>query len=179
MSRVAITAALAVLSGTALAQASRPMDSGYVQNTSRQITTGAFGQCVRTGYWTPAHAADPCDSTARAGMQPAAKAQPEPVAQAQPAPAPIVAAPPRPVLEKVTLSSDVLFEFNKATLRPEGQKKLEELAGRVGDANVEEVVATGHADRIASESYNQQLSEQRAAAVKAFLIGAGMKEQLV
>lgn len=176
MSRIAITAALAVLSGAALAQTTQSVDSGYVQDSTRNFTTGAFGQCVRTGYWNPALAADPCDPTARAGLQPAATARPEPVAQAAPAPVPIAA---RPVLEKVTLSSDVLFEFGKATLRPEGKQKLDELAGRLGDANVEEILAVGHADRIASDNYNQKLSEERANAVKVYLVDKGMSPELV
>jgi OOP family OmpA-OmpF porin len=90
---------------------------------------------------------------------------------------PLVA--PRPVIEKVSLSSDVLFEFGKATLRDEGKQKLDELAGRISDAQIEEIVATGHADRIASEQYNQQLSEQRAQAVKAYLVDKGLASQLV
>jgi len=176
MSRIAIAAALTVLSGTALAQTTQSLDSGYVQDSSRKFTTGAFGQCVRTGYWNQALAADPCDATARASAQPAAVAQAAPVAQAQAAPIVVV---PRPVLEKVTLSSDVLFEFGKAALRPEGKQKLDELAGRIGNANVEEVVAIGHADRIASETYNQKLSEERANAVKVYLVDKGVSPQLV
>lgn len=180
--RIAIAAAIAAISSTAFAQAPEPASSGgYVTNSSRQIATGAFGQCVRTGYWSPAIAAEPCDATARASTAPVPVARQEPVPQAAPAPTPLAAAPvaPRPVLEKVTLSSDVLFEFNKATLRPEGQQKLDDLAGRIGDANVEEIVAIGHADRIASENYNQKLSEERANAVKVYLIDKGMNAQLV
>jgi OOP family OmpA-OmpF porin len=185
MNRMAIAAALAALSGTVAAQTtSAPTSSGYVLDSSRQGTRGAFGQCVITGYWNPALAEEPCHSTARASLAPVPVAKPEPVAQAAPAPAPeptpiVAAPPPRPVLEKVTLSSDVLFEFGKATLRPEGQQKLDELAGRMGDANVEEIVAVGHADRIASEPFNQKLSEERANAVKVYLIDKGMRADLV
>src|SRR5262245_48408587 len=76
ISRVAIAAALAAMSGTALAQTTtQSVDSAYVQDSTRKITTGAFGQCVRTGYWNPSLAADPCDPTAHAGLQPAARAQ--------------------------------------------------------------------------------------------------------
>ena len=186
MPRIAIAAALAALGGTVAAQTPpAPMTSGYVTDSSRQGARGAFGQCVRTGFWNPALAEEPCDATARASLEPVpvARAEPAPVVQAAPQPAPeptpIVAAPPRPVLEKVTLSSDVLFEFGKATLRPEGQQKLDDLAGRMGDASVEEIVAVGHADRIASENYNQKLSEERANAVKVYLIDKGMSAQLV
>ena len=175
ISRIAITAALATLAGTAAAQQPAPT-SAYVTDSSRQTAHGAYGQCVRTGFWSQAMAAEPCDATPRAGVPPV------PVAQAAPPP-PIVAAAPivaaRPVLEKVTLSSDVLFQFGKAELRPEGKQKLDELAGRIGDANVEEIVAVGHADRIASENYNQKLSEERANAVKVYLVDKGVSPQLV
>ncbi|HEX6692796.1 MAG TPA: OmpA family protein [Burkholderiales bacterium] len=182
ISRIAVAAALAAISGAAGAQ--NPSDpaaasGGYVTNSSRQTATGAFGQCVRTGYWNPSLAAEPCDATARASSAPVPMARQEPVPQAAPAPTPIVAEAPRPVIEKVTLSSDVLFEFNQASLRPEGQQKLDELAGRISDANIDEIVATGHADRIASENYNQKLSEERARAVKTYLVGKGLGEQLV
>lgn len=181
--RIALAAALAALSSAAAAQtagqsAVPSRDSAYVTGSARQVATGAFGQCVRSGFWTPADAAEPCDATARAAATPIAVAKPEPVPQAQPAPV-VAAAPPRPVLEKVSLSSDVLFEFGKATLRDEGKQKLDELAGRITDANIEEIVAVGHADRIASEQFNQQLSEQRAQAVKAYLVDKGMASQLV
>jgi OOP family OmpA-OmpF porin len=183
MPRIAIAAALAALGGEVAAQTNpAPVTSGYVQDSTRQIASGAFGQCVITGFWSPALAAEPCHSTARAGLapvpvvraEPAPVVKPEPLAQAAPPPA-----PPRPVIEKVTLESDVLFEFGKATLRPEGRQKLDDLAGRIGDANVEEIVAVGHADRIASENYNQKLSEERANAVKVYLIDKGMSPQLV
>jgi OOP family OmpA-OmpF porin len=92
----------------------------------------------------------------------------EPAPLAQPAPAP---EPPRPVIQKVTLSTDVLFDFNSAELKEGGKRKLDELAGQIKDANVDEIITVGHADRIASEEYNQKLSEQRAEAVKDYLAG--------
>ena len=179
--RIALAAALAALGGTAGAQTNNPANSGgYVTNSSSQHATGAFGQCVRTGYWSPALAAEPCDATPRASAPPPPVVRQEPVAQAAPAPvAPVVVAPLRPVIEKVTLTSDVLFEFGKSTLRDSGKQKLDELAGRIGGANVEEIVAVGHADRIASENYNQKLSEERANAVKVYLTDKGVSPQLI
>ncbi|MFN2643370.1 MAG: OmpA family protein, partial [Burkholderiales bacterium] len=105
---------------------------------------------------------------------------PVPVVKAEPAPAPapIAVAPtpaPQPVvIEKITLSTDVLFGFNKAELTPAGQQKLDDLAKSAQGANVERVVLTGHADRIGSEEYNQELSEQRAQAVADFLKSKGV-----
>src|SRR5262249_41417566 len=79
--------------------------------------------------------------------------------------------PRGPVLEKVSLSTDVLFDFAKADLKPAGKQKLDELAGRISDANLESIVATGHADRIGRDEANQKLSEARAQAVKDYLEG--------
>jgi outer membrane protein OmpA-like peptidoglycan-associated protein len=96
-------------------------------------------------------------------------------AEPTPAPAPLAAAAPAPVvIEKITLSTDVLFGFNKAELTPAGQQKLDDLAKQAQGANVERVVLTGHADRIGSEDYNQELSEQRAQAVADYLQTKGV-----
>jgi OmpA-OmpF porin, OOP family len=180
--RTAVAAAIMAIGSAAVAQTPAPT-SGYVTGGSQQAARGAYGQCVRTGFWTPALAQEPCDSTARASAAPVPVVRQEPVAQAAPEPAPIAApiaaAPPRPVIEKLTLSSDVLFEFGKATLKDEGKQKLDELAGRLDGANVEEVVATGHADRIDTEKRNQKLSEERANAVKVYLADKGIDPQLV
>src|SRR6185436_11081861 len=107
---------------------------------------------------------------------------PPPVAVAPPAPAPaptpLVTAPPPPppVIEQISLSSDVLFEFNKAELRAAGQQKLDEISDRLKGANVQQINAIGHADRIGSDNYNKQLSEKRAAAVKEYLAQKGVEQ---
>ena len=111
-------------------------------------------------------------------------AAPPPVAVAPPpppAPTPLVVAPPPqpPVIEQISLSSDVLFAFDKAELRPEGQKKIDEIAGRLKGANVQLINTIGHADRIGPDKYNQQLSEKRAAAVKEYLAQKGVETSKV
>ncbi len=170
--------------------------SGYVsQGQGSGVVTNPFGLCWRSGMWTPDMAAEPCDTLPRTALAPvpvvvaapapvvipapAPAPEPAPVVKAEPAPAPAPIAvapvePPRPVLQKITLSADVLFEFGKAELRDSGKKKLDEVAGGLQGANVEEILAVGHADRIASEDYNQKLSEQRAEAVKEYLVQRGI-----
>ena len=76
--------------------------------------------------------------------------------------------------EKVTLDTDTYFDFDKATLKPEGRAKLDELANRLSDMRLEVVVATGHTDSIGTKKYNQRLSMRRAQAVKAFLEEKGL-----
>lgn len=97
-------------------------------------------------------------------------------------PAPVAAAPVPvmvPVVQHYTLSTDMLFGFNKSTLRPEGKAKLDELALKLKEANVERITDTGHADRIGSSASNQKLSLSRAESVKAYLVGKGVEPQRI
>ena len=99
----------------------------------------------------------------------------EPVA---PTPAPEPAPAPAPVLveKQFSLDSDVLFEFNEATLKPAASQALDNLFAQILAANPKDGVATviGHTDRIGSEAYNQSLSEQRARTVADYLIAKGL-----
>ena len=151
--------------------ASPPPAPGYVGTGAGVVATNPFGLCWHGGAdWSPEKAAAPCDVVPRASVPPA------PIAKApEPAPAPLAAAAPEPVvIEKISLSTDVLFPFNSAELLPGGKQKLDELASSAKGTNVEKVQLTGHADRIGSEDYNQQLSEQRAQAVAGYLAQQGV-----
>ena len=75
--------------------------------------------------------------------------------------------------------SDVLFDFNKATLRPGAREKLARIAGIIQSHPGLEMEAEGHADSIGTDNYNQRLSEQRAASVRAFLIEQGIAPETV
>jgi OmpA-OmpF porin, OOP family len=113
---------------------------------------------------------------------PVAKPAPPPPPIAQPAPPP-EAPEPKPVAKPeapkkpavITVSSTGLFEFNQATLTPEARAKLDkEVVGRAKDfASIALVHVDGHADRLGSAQYNQQLSEKRADAVLAYLVSKG------
>jgi OOP family OmpA-OmpF porin len=167
-SRTLLAAALATL-GTTVSAA-----NGYVtQSSGAGPVTTPYGLCVHSGTWTPDQAQSPCDAVPTAAA-PVVSAPPQPVEEPAPAPQALAEPTPEPqppLLEKVTLSTDVLFEFNSASLKDEGKQKLDDLAQRLKDANVEEVVAVGHADRIGKEDYNQKLSEERAQAVASYLEG--------
>ncbi len=161
----------------------QPGTDAYVGNGQRQVVVGGDGLCVRTGSWTPAKAAEPCDAVPRASTPPAPIAA-APAPQPEPAAAPKQleeppqqqALAPAPVIEKVTLSTDVLFEFNKSELREGGKERLDQLAKNAQGANVDKVLVVGHADRIASEEYNKELSERRAKAVSDYLAQKGVDQ---
>ena len=171
----AVALALAAVAGTAQAQSATP---GYVSTSGGQIWTSPTGLCWKTTDWTPEKAAAPCDAVRVVQV-----AAPPPVAVAPPppAPTPLVTAPPPqpPVIEQISLSSDVLFPFDKSELRPEGQKKIDEISDRLKGANVQQINAIGYADRIGSDKYNQQLSEKRAEAVKDYLAQKGIESNKV
>ena len=83
----------------------------------------------------------------------------------------------KPSAEKVTVASDVLFDFNKATLSSEGMKKLDDFAAKVNGMSLEVIIAVGHADRL--EKDGQTLSEKRATAVRDYLVSKGVPAKRV
>jgi OOP family OmpA-OmpF porin len=101
---------------------------------------------------------------------------PPPPAPEKPKPAP---EKPKPVAEKVTFAADVLFDFDKAVIKPEGKSKLDDLSNKVRGINLEVVIAIGHADSIGSDAYNQRLSVRRAESVKAYFVSKGIEPNRV
>ena len=74
--------------------------------------------------------------------------------------------------EPVTAS--VLFDFDRSVLRPGETPKLDELTAKFKGGVFARVDAVGHADQIGTDPYNLRLSEQRAEAVRAYLVGKGV-----
>jgi outer membrane protein OmpA-like peptidoglycan-associated protein len=72
--------------------------------------------------------------------------------------------------------SDVLFDTAKFSLRPEAREKLARVAGVVSGHPGLRLDVEGHTDNVGSDSYNQQLSEQRGSAVRDYLAEQGMKQ---
>jgi len=64
----------------------------------------------------------------------------------------------------VSISSDVLFDFDSADLTASAEAVISDLAPRIAAAGTP-VLVTGHTDGIGTADYNQGLSERRAAAV--------------
>lgn len=156
--------AWALLSGAAIAD-----KSGYLVDSRGEVVRNSYGQCWRTGYWTPAMAIAECDPDL-------VKKEAPPIVKPPAPPAPIpVMGPEKPAFEKMTFQAETLFDFDKAVVRPDGKQKLDEVVGKMKDyPQVEVALVTGHADRIGTEAYNMKLSQRRADAVKAYLVGQGV-----
>ena len=74
---------------------------------------------------------------------------------------------------------DILFNFNKATLRPESEPKLDVAAKYIKEFNGGQYLVVGHTDKKGSDAYNLKLSRERAASVVKALEARGVKaEQL-
>jgi OOP family OmpA-OmpF porin len=110
--------------------------------------------------------------------KPAPPPEPKAAPRAEPAAKP---APekPKPVAEKVTFAADVLFDFDKSVIKPEGKSKLDDISNKAKGINLEVVIGIGHADSIGSDAYNQRLSVRRAESVKAYLVSKGIEANRV
>ncbi len=73
---------------------------------------------------------------------------------------------------RIELAADVLFDLDKAELRPDALGALRKLAGVIASTSGP-VMIVGHTDGKGEDAYNQKLSERRAASVKAWLAEKG------
>jgi len=69
---------------------------------------------------------------------------------------------------------NVLFEFDKADLKPEAREKLAKISGILLTYPELKIEADGHTDAIGTDEYNQKLSEARAESVRSYLAQEGV-----
>ncbi len=69
---------------------------------------------------------------------------------------------------------DVLFDFDKYTLKPEARERLAKISGIVEAYPDLKLQIEGHTDAIGSDEYNQRLSEKRADTVRGYLVSSGV-----
>ncbi len=106
-------------------------------------------------------------------MAPPPPPPPPPPPAPPPPPPPSPPPPPRPVVvapRRLVLSSDTTFAFASAVVRPAGTQALDQFAQELQGDTFHHIHVTGYTDRIGSDAYNQRLSEQRANAVKDYLV---------
>ncbi|HKN10124.1 MAG TPA: OmpA family protein [Pseudomonadota bacterium] len=181
-------AAAATLWSAAFGQAN-PQNSGYVlfgygKPDANIWRSGSYGGkpgvndtlCWRTGYWTPAMAIIECDPDLVPKPAP-----PPPMTPPAPPPPPPPAPPPAPGLQKITLATKALFDFDKAVLKPEGKAAIDtEVLSKLRDVTkLELILVTGHTDPIGTQAYNQKLSERRADAVRDYLVSKGVAKDKI
>jgi outer membrane protein OmpA-like peptidoglycan-associated protein len=75
---------------------------------------------------------------------------------------------------KLTLDSEVSFDFGKADIKPAFRPSLDKLAALIMKYDRTVVHVVGHTDNVGSAAYNQELSERRAASVFDYLVAYGV-----
>lgn len=70
---------------------------------------------------------------------------------------------------KITFDSGILFDVNKATLKPASMTNLQKLADILNKYPDTNILIEGHTDDTGSEEYNMDLSEKRAKSVSNYL----------
>jgi len=136
--------AIAFAAVTASGAASAQSNDNW-RNSSGEVWRNSSGLCWQDNFWTPATADPSCVEKKGA-----------------------------PVSDKVVFSADTFFDFDKATLKPEGRQLLDQVAAQVNTIKLETIIAVGYTDSIGSAEYNLGLGQRRADAVKAYLVSKGV-----
>jgi outer membrane protein OmpA-like peptidoglycan-associated protein len=79
----------------------------------------------------------------------------------------------------ITLSGSVLFASGKSALLPAAQNRLNQVAEALMATKERKLTVEGHTDSQGSSSFNQVLSQQRADAVRSYLISRGYPSDLI
>jgi len=82
-------------------------------------------------------------------------------------------------VEKPIVIKNVLYDFNKATLRPESKIVLNGLVKILKDNPKIKIELASHTDSIGSDVYNLKLSQERAQACVDYIIVNGIKEERI
>jgi len=129
----------------------------------------------RSGYWwwpkEPASNAGDSELWGNRGI--VYSAWEKPVPPAPPAPTP---PPPAPPVQKRTapVFNHVLFDFDKAVLKPEGKAIVDEVIAYLKKYPQDKVTIEGHCCNIGTEEYNMGLGQRRADAVKKYMVENGI-----
>lgn len=81
-----------------------------------------------------------------------------------------------PASRTVVLSAEVLFDFDKATLKPAGREAINVLVADMKASPNDRVAVEGHTCDIGTAEYNMGLSQRRANAVKAYMVNQGIEK---
>lgn len=90
------------------------------------------------------------------------------------------AVPVRVTKDKIVITEKIFFELDKAVIKPESHELVRAIARViVENPQITKIEVGGHTDSQGDAKYNLGLSERRAAAVVAFLVGEGVEEERV
>ena len=79
----------------------------------------------------------------------------------------------------ITIPGSVLFASNKSALLPAAQVKLNAVADALKDQSDRSITIEGHTDSQGTDASNQELSQNRAQAVRDYIVSRGVKSESV
>jgi outer membrane protein OmpA-like peptidoglycan-associated protein len=80
---------------------------------------------------------------------------------------------------KITFDSGILFDVNKADLKPVAKQNIAALSETLKKYDDTNILIEGHTDNSGADEYNQTLSEKRAASVADYLTSLGVDNSRV
>ena len=160
----------------------QPLATGNIYHARLRKTTTFY---ITQGYYPSVESAAVPVTIQVKGAKPRRPARPAPPVARVPPPTPAaVPTPPdtlkAPATHAPVISAapvvlpTVLFKLGVPELRPEASPALDQLAATLRARPALRLRVAGHTDRVGESDKNQVLSEQRAAAVKAYLMRAGI-----
>lgn len=180
-----LAASLALLGAVGGAAAQTiPGNIGYWQDSRGNVVISGTGLCWRTTSWTPALAIAECEGgmsakpvAAAAVPAPAPAPAPAPVVAPAPVPAPVVAPTETfrtQLVDKPVRLEGASFATGSSRLLPGASSKLDEVVNAARQYPEAGLIITGYTDSQGSAQANVRLSQARADAVKAYLVGKGV-----
>lgn len=79
-------------------------------------------------------------------------------------------------ISKPVVIENIFYDFDKATLRPESKKALDEMIKMLNDNPNVTIELGAHTDRKGTEKYNEKLAQRRAQSVVDYLIAGGISK---
>ena len=162
-----------VLAGCATTPTMSPEELAECLQPNRRVVVEVVGLVQKPP------AKKPAPKPQEAGAKPAPKPQ---AADAKPA-APPKAPKPEfiPFEEMVYVQGNSAFDRSGAALKEGGQAELNDLLGilKKRAVQVNAVIISGHTDRLEADSGSKSLSEDRAKAVKDYLVSRGIDEKVI
>lgn len=79
----------------------------------------------------------------------------------------------------VLVLSDIMFDFDSALIKAESEHALDEIASFLINQDMSELKVEGHTDSLGTDQYNDELSRDRAAAVRNALVERGVPRDVI
>jgi OOP family OmpA-OmpF porin len=157
----ALAAALFVVASVNAAE-SREATPGYSQDSSNNVIRTSYGECLRTGSWSPekANIVGCDDVTLEYTID-------------------VIEGAPSGLIATVSIPAATLFAFDSAELSDEGKNAIEEYRKQLRPELSEAYagIIIGHTDSTGKAEYNMGLSKRRAQAVADYLASTGVDSQ--